>query len=118
MANEGGRPELANYLAFAYMNKATAVRKLGDNRCALVLCDQAITILERLVNQEGRRELVGDLACVKVNRGSALIGLGEKAKGLQEILQAQSVLEAEIARTGQADLRPYLTTIQQLLANG
>ena len=39
------------------MNKANAVRALGDHRAAVELFDQAIAIRERLVNQEGRREL-------------------------------------------------------------
>ena len=44
------------------MNKANAVRALGDNHGAVALYDQAIAIRERLVNQEGRRELANDLA--------------------------------------------------------
>ena len=45
-----------------YMNKAIAVRDLGDNRQRSVLYERAIEILERLVNVEGRRELANDLA--------------------------------------------------------
>ena len=48
--------------ATLYMNKANAVRILGDNRAAVALYDRAIEIRERLVNVEGRRELANDLA--------------------------------------------------------
>jgi len=37
------------------MNKAVTVSALGDNRGAVSLYDQAIAILERLVNQEGHQ---------------------------------------------------------------
>ena len=44
------------------MNKAIAVRNLGDNRAAVALYDRAIEIRERLVNVEGRHELANELA--------------------------------------------------------
>ena len=95
------------------MNKANAVSDLGDKRGAVVLYDQTIAILERLVKQEGRRELVGDLAWVAANRSVVLIALGERARGLEEMRSAQRMLEAEIARTGRADLRQVLRWLQQ-----
>ena len=71
LVNVEGRRELANDLARLYMNKAIAVKNLGDNRAAVALYDRAIEILERLVNVEGRRELANDLAMLYSNKANA-----------------------------------------------
>ena len=57
-----GRRELANNLAAACMNKATAIQALGDRPGAVALYDRAIALLEHLVSREGRCELANDLA--------------------------------------------------------
>jgi hypothetical protein len=66
---------LANDLAGAYVNKAIAVRALGDPRAAVTLHDRAIEIWERLVHQEGRRELANDLAIAYFNKATAVSAL-------------------------------------------
>ena len=56
LVNSDGRRELANDLARAYLNKANAMRALGDNRAAVTLYDQTIAILERLVTGKAHGE--------------------------------------------------------------
>lgn len=64
-------------LGRAYMNKALRVYSLGDYRAAVVLLDQAVAILERLVNQEGWRHLADDLAKAYTNKGAVVDALGD-----------------------------------------
>ena len=49
LAHQEGEWELADELAACYMNKANAVRGMGDKRVAIALHDKAIEIRERLV---------------------------------------------------------------------
>ncbi len=71
----GGRVELANDLAAAYMNKGVALRGLGRLSEAITQYDQAIEIREPLV-AGGRVELANDLATAYMNKGVALIAWG------------------------------------------
>lgn len=97
------------------MNKAVAVRALGDNRAAVELCDRAIAIRERLVHQDSRRELAGDLAWAQAYWAETAALLGRRDEATQAAREAVATLESEIQRTGRADLQNVLSWARENL---
>jgi hypothetical protein len=59
------------------LNKANAVSVTGDIGGAVALCDEAITIWERLVNQEGRHELADFLTTAYSNKAALVNALNK-----------------------------------------
>ena len=70
----------------------------------MALYDQAIAILERLVNQEGRRELANNLAAVYTNKASAVSALGDHRGAVALYDQAIAIRERLVNQEGRREL--------------
>ncbi|MGD0093354.1 MAG: protein kinase [Planctomycetota bacterium] len=82
MVDKEGREELANDLAFAYLNRAVALKNLGNLQEAVEVYQKAIEIWERLVKREGRQELTANQAWAKALRGEALFRIADETQAL------------------------------------
>jgi serine/threonine protein kinase len=99
-----GQKELSPELATLCMSKALIHRHLDDIPGALVAYDQALAILEPLVQQGGRRELLNELALTHMNKGHALQGQGNLAGAVAAYDQALGVLENLVGQAIQQGL--------------
>ncbi len=97
-----GRPELANDLAAAYLNKGVALYSLGKLNEAILEYEKAIGIREKLV-QQGRGELANELAKAYLNKGVALQGLGKLNEAILEYEKAIAIL-APLVQQGRGEL--------------
>jgi serine/threonine protein kinase len=106
-----GRKELEIDLAKVCMGKALVHKTAADGTGALRECDQAIAILERLVNQEGRSELANNLATAYMSKSSAVWGLGDKRGAIALCDQAITILERLVNKEGRLELANELATV-------
>jgi tetratricopeptide (TPR) repeat protein len=117
LANVEGRHEFANDLATFYMNKASAVVRIGDNRTALGLYNRAIEIREQLVNAEGRRELANDLATLYMNKAVAVRNLGDNREAVSLYDRGIEILERLVKGDGRRELVHHLALVYMNKAN-
>ena len=117
LVNIGGQRELANDLAIAYMNKANALRGLGDRQEAFALYDRAIEIFERLVIGEGRRELAQHLAIAYMNKANALHGLDDHQAAVTLDDRAIKTFERLVISEGRRELVHDLAIVYMNKAN-
>jgi tetratricopeptide (TPR) repeat protein len=101
LVHQEGWRKPAHELARTYLNKANALKALGDPRAAVAFYDRAIEIYERLVEQEGRRELRGDLAWVQALKAFVLLQLGEHSEASALAHRAIAVLKKRCGAPGE-----------------
>ncbi len=117
LINVEGRHEFENDLATFYMNKASAVVRIGDNRLALGLYDRAIEIREQLVNTEDRHELANDLATLYLNKAVAVRNLGDNQAAVDLFDRAIEILERLVNADSRRELVNQLALLYQNKAN-
>ena len=100
----GGQKELERDLAIVCWHKALVHRTAADLHGALQEFDQAIAILERLVNQEGRRELADDLATFYINKAIVVSALGDNRGAVALYDQATAIRERLVNLEGHREL--------------
>lgn len=106
--------ELARILASAYMNKAAEV---GDDGGGMGYTEQAITILDRLVNSGGNKGLSDFLALAIENRGNAFRRLGNKRRASELYQESIEIFERLINQEGRFELSPNLAKLYLSMAN-
>jgi serine/threonine protein kinase/lipopolysaccharide biosynthesis regulator YciM len=99
-----GHKEWESDLATLFMNKALVHRAATDENGAIQEYDQAIAILERLVNREGRRELADDLALAYMNKANIVSDLGDNYGAVALYDQAIAIWEQLVNREGRREL--------------
>ncbi len=52
-----GRTEVTPRLAMAYLNKSCGLSSFGEHKEALLLCQRAVQIYQRLISEGGRDDL-------------------------------------------------------------
>jgi tetratricopeptide (TPR) repeat protein len=107
----GGKNELERDLAILCFDKALVHRTAADLHGALQEYDQAIAILERLVNQEGLRELANELAAVYTNKAITVRALGDVRGAVALYDQAMAILERLVNQEGRRELANDLAAI-------
>ena len=113
----GGKNELEMVLAILCGEKALVHWTAADLHGALQEYDQAIAILERLVNQEGRRELAKDLATVYTNKAVVVSDLGDDRGAVALYDQAIAIRERLVNQEGRRELADSLATVYTNKAN-
>jgi len=108
-----GRKELETDLATLCVDKALVHRTAADEHGAIQEYDQAIAVLERLVNREGRRELANDLAMVYMNKAIAVSALGDNRGAVALYDQAITIWERLVNQEGRRELANDLATVYQ-----
>jgi serine/threonine protein kinase len=106
-----GRKEFENDLARLCIYKAFVHETATDGTGALHEYDQAIAILEQLVNRGGRRELANDLANVYMNKGVSIRALGNDSGAVALYDQAIAILERLINQEGRQELANDLARV-------
>ncbi|MFA7175078.1 MAG: serine/threonine-protein kinase, partial [Kiritimatiellia bacterium] len=112
-----GRKELESDLAELCSDKALIHRAAADEHGTLGEYDQAIAILERLVNQEGRNELLNNLATVYMNKASAVRVLGDNRRAAALCNQAITIWEQLVNQEGRSELADALVQVYINKAN-
>ena len=113
----GGQKELERDLTILCCHKALVHRTAADLHGALQEYDQAIAILERLVNQEGRRELANDLVGTYINKANAVSDLGDHRGAVALYDQAIAILERLVNQEGRREVADDLATVYMNKAN-
>jgi hypothetical protein len=103
----GGRDDVEDVLASAYVSKALAVRQGNTPDDALGLFNRALVLYEGLIKR-GRRDLSVDRAQALAHRAK-LIAATRPDEARRDARIAVAVLENEVKKTGRADLRALLT---------
>lgn len=135
----GGRWDLANELARAYMNKALTIKAVGDlggavkicEECMLTIkrlvqhakrsdlfCDENVSIFQRVVNQE-KCGFIKGLAVCELIRSHCLV-LQKENMSEQNLVRARVAFDAisgEFQKTGAGDLSKILVWAQKSLKN-
>ena len=100
LVNQEHRRELSDALASLYMNKATTVSNMGENRAAIDLYDRAIEIRERLVHKEGRSEFADGLAMLYSSKANTLTALADYGVAGALYVHAIEILERLVHQEG------------------
>ena len=109
LVREGHR-ELEGDLVWLCFEKASVHIAAGDQNGAIQAFDQAIAILERLVNQEGLRELEDYLARAYMNKAIAVDALGDERGAVVLYDQAIAIRERLVNQEGRRELDNSLAT--------
>ena len=112
-----GRKELEGDLAALCMDKALVHITAADEHGTIQEYDQAIAILERLVNREGNRELANDLALAYMNKAVTVSDLGDKCASVALYDQAIAIRERLVNQEGHHELANDLATAYMNRAN-
>lgn len=102
----GGRAEVEDVLAAAYVSKALAVRQGSRPEDAIGLLSRALALYEGLIKR-GRRDLSADRAQALAHRAK-LVAPTRPDEARRDACIAVAVLETEVKKTGRADLRALL----------
>jgi len=99
-----GRNELESDLAALCSHKALVHQAAADEHGVLGEYDQAITILEQLVNQEGHRELANRLATGYMNKATTVRDQGDNCGAVVLCDQAIAIWERLVHQEGCCEL--------------
>jgi tetratricopeptide (TPR) repeat protein len=99
--NRRARRDLRGDLATAYLEKALALRSLGDAANAMALFERAL-ILWRMLVDEGQEELANDLAQACLSKASLLSSQGHTEQAL-ELCEEAIQIRQRLVQRGQRD---------------